>query len=157
MQRIDPLLPQRPVVGEPCVDLGEWFGPQAVDATLRLLVHLDQPGIPKHPQVPRDPWAGDRQRVGEFTCRDRLMTQELKHGATVRVRQGVQNSVHISNVTEWVRTRKGTEADRRSEIGFVPARQSDAHTFQRTANAEGDGGAWSWGRRLEFATARRRR
>ena len=42
MQGIQALLPERPVVAEPFIDLFERFGTQAVNTPLRLLSHLNE-------------------------------------------------------------------------------------------------------------------
>jgi hypothetical protein len=41
--------PEAAVAGEPVVELGERFGANAVQPTLGIVTHLDQPGIPQDP------------------------------------------------------------------------------------------------------------
>jgi hypothetical protein len=52
VQGVQPLLAHRSVPTEPVVDLRQRLGPQAVDAELRFVAHLDQARLPQHPQVP---------------------------------------------------------------------------------------------------------
>jgi hypothetical protein len=67
VQRIQALLPERSVVAQPLVDLGERLGTQAVHPKLRLLADLYEAGLTQHPQVPGDPGASDGQQSGQLT------------------------------------------------------------------------------------------
>lgn len=47
MQGVEPLFPQAAVTAQPFVDLGQGRGLQGVDASLRVLAELDDPGFAK--------------------------------------------------------------------------------------------------------------
>lgn len=66
MQGVQAVSPQRAVVVQPGVHLGEWLRRQAVDPPLRLLANRNQAGFADHPQVTRNARASNRKRVGEF-------------------------------------------------------------------------------------------
>jgi len=98
MQRAEPLFPQGPIVLEPVVDLGQRFWPQAVHPPLRLLAHVDKPGLAQHPQVPRYPRAGDREQRGQLTGGGLAAAQGVEHRPPAAIRQGLQDLIHEMNV-----------------------------------------------------------
>ena len=100
MQCVESVPPQRAVVLEPFVHFHEGFRPQAVDAPLRVLSYVDQPGLAQHPQVAGDPRTGDRQRLGQLACRRRMVAKYLEHRAPAGVPQCLQYRIHAVNVTD---------------------------------------------------------
>jgi hypothetical protein len=64
---IEAVRPERSVAGQPAVDLTEAFGPQLVDATLRVGPHGHQPHLPEDAEVPRHCRLGERgERLDEL-------------------------------------------------------------------------------------------
>src|SRR5690349_21767120 len=78
VQGVQPLPPQGPVSSQPVIDLSERLGAKTVDPPLRLLVDLDQSRLPQHAQVPRDPWARNRQQRRQLTRGGRAVGQGLQ-------------------------------------------------------------------------------
>jgi hypothetical protein len=93
---------------EPVVELGQRLGPQAVDPPLRVLADLDQPGLAEHPQVPGHSGTSDRQQRGQLADCGVSSAQSFQHCPAAAIRQRVQHGIHALNVTDLVRTRKGT-------------------------------------------------
>ena len=108
MQRLEALLPQRAVAGQPVVELGQRLRPQAVHPALCVLSNLDQSGLTQHPQMPGDAGPGNRQQRGELVRRRLALPQRLEHSAPARISQRVQYRVHEINVTDRVRNEQGT-------------------------------------------------
>ena len=79
-----------------------------------LGLHVDEPGLAEHPQVPRDPGSGDGQRLGQLAGRGRMVAKDLQNGAPALVGQCVQDHVHAGECTHSVTYRQGYESkDRR--------------------------------------------
>ncbi len=56
----------RTVRREPRIELGEWLGPQVVDASLRIDANVDQAGVAQHAQVPGDSGLMHAGEANEF-------------------------------------------------------------------------------------------
>src|SRR5262245_32121142 len=108
MKGVEPALPEHAVLREPLVHLHERLRTEAVDPALRVLAYVDQAGLSQHSQVPGHARTGDREHLGELPGAGRMVAQDLQDRAAALVRQRVQHRIHAANVTNWVRTRKGT-------------------------------------------------
>jgi len=110
MKGVEPALPEHAVLREPLVHLDQRLRTEAVDPTLRFPAYLDQSGLAQHPQMPGHARTGDRDRLGQLSRARRMIAQDLQNRSPALVRQRVQHRIHDANVTDRVRTRKGTYA-----------------------------------------------
>ena len=68
-ERVETIGPFAPVGLEPFVELHQRLGPQPVEAALRILSHLDEPGIAEHLEVAGDPRLVHADRLDELAHR----------------------------------------------------------------------------------------
>jgi hypothetical protein len=94
VQGTEPLPPELAVRSQPLVHLGESLRSKGVDAALRLLADLYQPCLSQHTQVPGDARAGDRESFRELTGSGGVISENLQHRSSARVREGLQHRIH---------------------------------------------------------------
>jgi pantoate--beta-alanine ligase len=109
MQGVQSVLPQRPVLAEPLVDLGEGLRSQAVDTALSVISDVDKIGLAQHAQVPGDAgprdWQQCRQLVhGHWTFRQRVE----QHQSALVAQSSQHGRFHACNVPDWLRIRQVT-------------------------------------------------
>jgi len=72
--------------GEPGIQFHEWFGPEAVDAPLRVDPRLHEACFPQHPEVFRHGGLGHPELAFELPDGPFRRGQQVQHGAAARLR-----------------------------------------------------------------------
>lgn len=81
-------------MAEPLIHLCQRTGTQAVHPELRLVTYVDETGFAEDSQVARHPGASNRQLSGQLVHRRGTLPENLEHGPSTLIRQGVEHCVH---------------------------------------------------------------
>jgi hypothetical protein len=76
---------------EPLVELGQWFGSDAVEATLRVGPDVDETSLPEDPQVLRDRRLADAEPVDQFSDWSLAVAQQVEDLEPPGLAQGLEH------------------------------------------------------------------
>jgi hypothetical protein len=90
LQLVKMCRPQSAIGLEPVVELGQWLGPYAVEATLRVRAYLDQASLLQHPEVLGDRWLAEAKPIHQLSHGPLSVTKDAQDCLPVRLAENLK-------------------------------------------------------------------